>query len=152
MVNKGVIWIVVIALVVIIGILGYVYYGTSGTSKTNDNLNANNNVNTVNEGVVLSGGNDSAPSGTQGFQGTTYNVRIKDFAFDEAVLNIKLGDKVVWVNDDGTAHTVTSDSGKELDSGSIGSGKDYSHTFTKVGAFPYHCAYHPGMKGKIVVK
>jgi plastocyanin len=40
---------------------------------------------------------------------------------------------------------------KELDSGNIGIGKSYSHTFTKAGSFAYHCNYHSVMKGTVIV-
>jgi hypothetical protein len=40
---------------------------------------------------------------------------------------------------------------KELNSGNIGSGASYSHTFTTSGSYAYHCNYHSVMKGTVTV-
>jgi plastocyanin len=40
---------------------------------------------------------------------------------------------------------------KELNSGNIGIGDSYSHTFTTAGSFAYHCNYHSVMKGTVTV-
>jgi plastocyanin len=53
---------------------------------------------------------------------------------------------------DGTSHTVTSNSGSELDSPLLSSGMAYSHNFSTAGIYDYHCALHPFMKGKIIVE
>lgn len=62
-----------------------------------------------------------------------------------------VGDTVTWTNGTDVAHTVTSDSGSELASDSIGDGATFDHTFTAEGTFAYHCTIHPYMTGKIVV-
>jgi plastocyanin len=75
-------------------------------------------------------------------------------------VNVKVGQKVIWTNDDSVQHTVTSgtpgspDSGKEFDSGLtklINKGETFEHTFTKAGTFPYYCQLHPTMLGKVIV-
>lgn len=78
-------------------------------------------------------------------------VTIRSFAFSPSSLAVRIGDTVTWINEDATGHTVTSDSGSELASPSFNAGQMYSHTFTKAGSYPYHCAFHPGMKGTIIV-
>ena len=40
---------------------------------------------------------------------------------------------------------------KELDSGNITNGTTFSHAFNTVGSFSYHCIYHAGMTGTVVV-
>lgn len=75
----------------------------------------------------------------------------KEQQFEPRTLKIKAGDTVTWKNDDYKPHTVTADSGKELDSGKIQPGESFSHTFPTPGDFSYHCALHPNMKGEIVV-
>jgi plastocyanin len=62
-----------------------------------------------------------------------------------------VGDTVTWTNGTDVAHTVTSDSGSELASGSLADGATFDHTFTATGTFTYHCTVHPYMTGKIVV-
>ena len=84
--------------------------------------------------------------------GTTHNIEISGFAFLPASLTISRGDIVIWTNEDSTPHTITSDSGDELDSETFRKGETYSHTFNEIGSFDYHCAIHPNMKGEIIVE
>ena len=39
----------------------------------------------------------------------------------------------------------------ELNSGTLGNGATYVHTFTTAGTYPYHCTFHSGMTGTIIV-
>ena len=59
---------------------------------------------------------------------------------------------MVWVNNDLTPHTVTSQTGTELNSGSIEPGASWSHKFDQPETFPYYCTFHTEMKGTITVK
>jgi hypothetical protein len=71
-------------------------------------------------------------------------------------LNINKGDTVIWIWSDNLTHTVTSlpTSKEEFDSkDKIGLGVTFSHTFTKIGDFPYQCNIHPmNMFGTIHVR
>lgn len=78
-------------------------------------------------------------------------VFIKDMAYSPASLTVTTGTTIKWTNKDGVAHTVTSDVAGQFDSGSMGTGAVYSHTFTTVGTFSYYCIPHPSMKAKIIV-
>ena len=82
----------------------------------------------------------------------TYDIKIGGFAFSPSELKIQPGDTVIWTNNDLMSHTITSDSGTELSSSSIGNGKTYSHTFNTIGTYSYHCSIHPSMKGQIIVE
>lgn len=79
-------------------------------------------------------------------------VDMKGYAFKPSELVIGKGETVTWTNRDYASHSVTSDSGKELDSGLLSRGQSYSHKFNEAGTYPYHCSPHPSMKGKIIVK
>jgi plastocyanin len=68
-------------------------------------------------------------------------VRMKDSRFDPATLTITPGTRVVWVNDDDYAHTVTSDDGA-FDSGAIPPGKAWAFTLDEEGTYAYHCEPH----------
>ncbi|HEY4510476.1 MAG TPA: plastocyanin/azurin family copper-binding protein [Candidatus Paceibacterota bacterium] len=81
---------------------------------------------------------------------TTHNVEIGNFSFKQPSINIKKGDAVVWTNGDSAPHTVTGDSGGPA-SPTIAKGETYSFTFTGAGTFNYHCAFHPSMKGAVMV-
>ncbi len=78
-------------------------------------------------------------------------VEIEDFAYLSAAITIKVGTTVTWTNKDSVRHTVSSDTGL-FESGLFGKGESFSHTFTEVGTFTYHCAPHPYMKGTVIVE
>ena len=79
------------------------------------------------------------------------NVTIVDFAFQPGDVSIALNEKVTWFNQSPDNHTVTSDS-QAFDSGSLPPyGGGYQLIFQRSGTFPYHCGFHPQMKGVIRV-
>ena len=82
---------------------------------------------------------------------TTHTVVIEGTRFQTDVLTVKSGDAVVWVNKDPFAHTVTSQTGG-FDSHVIPTGKSWTYTATKKGAFPYICTLHPTMKATLRVR
>ena len=82
----------------------------------------------------------------------TRKVLIQNFRFKPAHITIKRGMKVRWINKDSTAHTATANNGRSFDSGSLGKGQRYTHTFKSVGKKPYHCEIHPHMRGRITVR
>ena len=78
--------------------------------------------------------------------------------YDPKEITVKKGTKVVWNNNDVTAHTVTYGEkkgspgvGSLFDSGMIRSGTFYEHTFADVGDYPYFCTVYPWMTGRIIV-
>jgi plastocyanin len=85
-------------------------------------------------------------------QAKKYGVSIVNFSFSPVTLNINKGDTVVWTNNDSAPHTVTGNDSKALSSATLSIGQSYSFTFTESGAFDYHCAIHPTMRGSIIVK
>ena len=82
----------------------------------------------------------------------TRTVLIQGFRFKPAHITIKRGTKVRWINKDSTAHTATANNPRSFDSGRLGAGKRYTHTFKSVGKKPYHCEIHPDMRASVVVK
>ena len=81
-----------------------------------------------------------------------YIIFIEGFAFDDPTLTINVGSSVTWENQDSAQHTVTSDSGTELDSEYLSKGETYTHVFMTPGTYTYHCKPHPYMKGTVIVK
>lgn len=71
-------------------------------------------------------------------------------AFSPNPLNVSVGTTVTWLNNDGTAHTSTSDGGA-WSSPIIAPGGQFSFTFQSAGTFPYHCMIHPNMVGTVSV-
>jgi plastocyanin len=88
---------------------------------------------------------------------------LTDTAVSPNPIEAKVGQTVVWTNDDTAFHTVTSgligaaDAGKLFDSGLAGptaltsKGKTFEHTFDAAGEFDYHCTLHPAMTGKVII-
>lgn len=81
----------------------------------------------------------------------TTSVDIQGFAFSPSEITVNIGDTVVWTNKDGAAHTVTFKDNVLPGSPTLTNGGVFSHTFTSAGTFEYFCAFHGGMKGKVVV-
>jgi plastocyanin len=76
-------------------------------------------------------------------------VDIRQVTYLPGSINIRVGQKVSWNNEDQVPHTVTADGhtfGKNLPTGAV-----FNFAFVKPGNFPYHCAIHPAMRGTVVV-
>jgi len=72
-------------------------------------------------------------------------------AFAPQVVTITKGTLVTWTNSDTLSHTVTS---PWFDSGNLGPGGTFSHTFDQAGTYDYYCSYYrtSGMEGTIIVR
>ncbi|MBC9070962.1 cupredoxin domain-containing protein [Thauera sp. CAU 1555] len=80
-----------------------------------------------------------------------HEVSIVDYKFEPAVVEIRPGDTVTWVNNEKrTSHSVVFDATGE-ESERFFPGERWSHTFGQAGEFSYHCGPHPEMTGKVVV-
>jgi plastocyanin len=81
-------------------------------------------------------------------------VVIRDFAFTPALMTVKPGSKVTWVNCEqpgSESHTSTADAGA-WSSPLLAPGATYTRQFDAVGPYPYHCTPHPGMTGSVRVE
>jgi plastocyanin len=79
----------------------------------------------------------------------------QNFAFTPRIITVPPGTMIMWVNNDASKHTVTSDSGI-FNSGDMSRGDTFASTFTTSGRFPYYCRYHGdkggiGMSGIVIV-
>ena len=72
-------------------------------------------------------------------------VTISNFTYSPSTINVSVGDTVTWRNNDSAPHTVTSDTGTELQSSSIAQGGTYQHIFATAGSYSYHCTIHSTM-------
>jgi len=78
-------------------------------------------------------------------------VVLSGMAFGPASVTIAKNTTITWRNNDGMAHTSTSDTGV-WDTGNISAGGSKTTTFATAGTFTYHCTYHKSMTGTIVVQ
>lgn len=114
--------------------------------------------------AACGGGDDAAPAPASAATATATaaaapakpsagatEAKIADFAFSPADIEVNVGDKITWTNDDSAAHTVTATSGADFDSGTLAQGADFTFEAKKAGTIAYFCAIHPSMKGTITV-
>jgi|SRR3989344_6772566 len=141
--------IILIALVLILVVIGSIFVFQNQNSSSNSD-----GIKTVNNVPENSGNNQNEGSadGVMTASPKTYNIDIQNFAYKTKTLTIKKGDIVIWTNRDSVRHTVTSDSGNELDSELLSQSGSYSHTFAQTGTYDYHCKPHPYMTGTIIVE
>ena len=78
-------------------------------------------------------------------------VFIQNSDFNPSTITVAANTTLTWRNKDSMAHTVTSDTGNELNSGNIPANGTWSHTFAAAGTYPYHCTIHPAMKAAVKV-
>ena len=122
--------IIAIIVVVIIVVIAAVYLGTM-----NNNTNGGGNT----------GGGGNPPV-------VENPVSISNFAFSPNLITIHVGENVTWKNNDGAAHTVTSDGNSSIafNSGTLNSGSTYVFKFTQAGDYWYHCTIHSFMAHAVV--
>lgn len=90
------------------------------------------------------------PSVSQPTPSTTAGtIVIKSFSFSPAVLTVKSGTKVTWVNEDPLLHDVVADTFR---SENLEQGDRFEFTFNQAGTFDYICGLHPSMKGQVIVE
>lgn len=66
-------------------------------------------------------------------------------------VTVQAGQSVTWTwEDQGNQHSVTADDGS-FESCLQSAGSSFTTTFTKAGAYPYHCTIHAQMKGTVTV-
>lgn len=109
--------------------------GSSGSSSSSD----------ASASSSSSSGSSSSDAGS-----TESTITIKDFGFTTPD-SVSPGATITVDNEDGTAHTVTSDDGDAFDDAAA----EGTTTFTaptKPGSYPFHCTIHPSMHGTLVVQ
>lgn len=77
-------------------------------------------------------------------------VSIDNFAFSPEVLTVAAGSTVTFINNDGSNHIVQFADGQA--SPRLAMGKSWQRSFATPGEYPYACAIHTTMKGKIIVQ
>ena len=77
-------------------------------------------------------------------------VVIEDFSFLPQRIEIRPGDSIEWVNRDLAPHSARATAGG-WDSGALKRRASFRRTFAEAGTEAYFCAFHPQMRGEIVV-
>jgi plastocyanin len=82
--------------------------------------------------------------------GAVHLVNIEAMRFVPDRVEAAAGDVITWTNHDVVPHTVSA--GGVMESGTIEAGKTWKLRVTRNATVDYVCRFHPGMRGKIVVK
>ncbi len=107
-----------------------------------------------NGGGYGGGSSVTTPSSSAAGDGaTTDRISIENFSFTPATATISAGTTVTWINNDSTAHDVTSTEGPGVDaattstfaSGRLAQGDTFSFTFDEPGTYDYECTIHASM-------
>jgi plastocyanin len=78
-------------------------------------------------------------------------VKIDNFSFAPAAMEISAGTTVTWINRDDIPHTVVSLDKTTFKSKALDTDDKFSYKFEKPGTYEYFCSIHPKMTGDIIV-
>jgi plastocyanin len=92
----------------------------------------------------------AAASQPAGAMDGSARVGIDNFAFTPAEVRVRAGTRVTWVNHDDVPHTVTAVD-KSFGSKAMDTDEQFSRVFDRPGTYPYFCAVHTHMTGRVVV-
>ncbi len=113
----------------------------------------------------------AVPLSTNAFAQTSYDVNIPTGAADQfapyfwqsekdgstsGIVEIVIGDTIVWKNADTAFHDITSGSETEGPDGifyskPLSHAESFTYKFSEIGHYPYYCTIHPWMEGTIIV-
>jgi plastocyanin len=107
-------------------------------------FNAKNesNITYKESGVLLSG---------KSIKDYVYQIQIKDNKFIPNEIVIEKGERVSWINYDGSFHAIVSKDNL-FESKKLFYEQSFSYIFKEKGEYEYHGKYNPDVKGKIIVK
>jgi plastocyanin len=91
----------------------------------------------------------SSESSPEAAAGAT--ITIENMAFG-APLTVAPGTEITIANNDTVEHSVTSDTAGAFDKDVEGHEKATLKAPSQPGDYPFHCSYHPNMKGTLTVK
>ena len=80
-----------------------------------------------------------------------HTVTIAGMHFSPAIVEVRRGERIEWVNSDLVPHTVTARDGS-FDSKTIAAGAAWAWVPTRAGSVAYACAYHPDMTASVTIR
>ena len=92
-------------------------------------------------------GDAAAPAAEEG---ATVEISMKGNKMVPDTSTAKVGQKIVWTNDDGYPHNVTATDGADFKSDDFATGT-FEYTPTAAGTIAYRCTLHQGQTGSITV-
>jgi plastocyanin len=101
----------------------------------------------------LAGGAPALAAGSSPKPAAGIEVKIDNFTFAPAALEVAAGTTVTWVNHDDIPHTVVStDQNRVFKSKVLDTDEKFSFAFARPGRYAYFCSIHPKMTGEVVVR
>jgi plastocyanin len=102
--------------------------------------------------VLLAGcGSSSGGGGKAEVLPPCNSVEMKSLHFKPDHIQVPVGQKITWHNDESVPHDVKADSGASFSSKTFSKDGTFSWTPDKAGTVTYECTLHPGMDGTIDV-
>ena len=105
--------------------------------------------------VAAAGCGDESESpdsgGASASGGDTVQVAMKDILFVPEKITARVGQTVVWTNQDDVEHDVKATKGADFKSKTLSKGDTYAAKLTKAGSIDYLCTIHPSQRGRITV-
>ena len=110
---------------------------------------ANDNPSTVSTPPPAS----TEPAATTGSTatGATVEVGMKNIKFVPEKITAKVGQKIVWTNNEAIGHNVTATDGADFASDTLQENDTFEYTPKKAGTIKYVCTIHSGQNGEITV-
>jgi plastocyanin len=106
--------------------------------------------------LAACGDDAGSPTGAQAAAATPaagpITVGMAGSQFGPATADVKVGDTVVFKNDDAIAHTATATEGASFDSRTMEPGATFEYVAKRAGTVSYVCEFHPGMTGTLTVR
>lgn len=81
-----------------------------------------------------------------------HEVEIRGLEFRPAVVEIAVGDTLVWTNHDLFPHTATVAGAAGWDTGLIPADSSRSAVARRPGTYTYECLVHPTMRAQVIVR
>jgi plastocyanin len=96
------------------------------------------------------GGSEGGSSGATPLK-TGETIGMKSLRFHPEAVQVPVGQKITWRNEESVPHNVVAQSGAGFESQTFGKDGTFSWTPNKTGTVKYECTLHPGMTGTIDV-
>jgi plastocyanin len=139
-----------IPLIALAGVLAALAVASCGEDKaSNTGRNAGGNGATVTTNPT-----PEVQTSTQSEAGKSndiVSVGMKDIKFVPEHATVKVGQKIIWTNNEGVPHNVTATDGADFRSDTLQEGDTFEFTPTKAGTIKYVCTIHNGQNGEIEV-
>ena len=94
---------------------------------------------------------ETTPADSSTATAATVEVGMKDIKFVPDKVTAKVGQKIVWTNNEAVPHNVTATDGADFKSDNLNQGDTFEYTPAKAGEIAYVCTIHSGQSGTITV-